>query len=584
MNPWSRLKAQAARLMRGPLPTFYDPAYRIPIASLEQRAGMALRRADFAAWTLADLGLLRENDLRTPRRVSWGELALVHSGRLLESLTQPETLAQIFAVRVEELDPDEVLHTLRLAVGATVDATREALRRRGPTLNLLGGFHHAGPDSAGGFCAVNDLAVAIAVARGEGFDGTVLILDLDAHPPDGTALCVAADPKVRLASLSGSDWGALPEGVDEVRLPEGCRDPDYLSALDALLKRNPPGDLNLIVAGCDVLAGDRFGRLGLTLTGARRRDLRVARALKGRASVWVPSGGYHDDSWRVLVGTALVLAMDSADDPLPADYEPLRARFSRIFAEVAPHKLGAAEEPWFSAEDLEMSLGQRGHKDKRLLGFYTAAGLEFACYQYGLFDQMRRLGYTNLRVTVDEAAGGDRARTLGSADGKEHMLVEMVLERHRLHDEELLFVNWLTLRHPRAAFTAERPQLPGQDAPGLGLAPEFTQILALMARRLRLKGVIFRPSHYHVAYACRRRFRFTDPARQGRFEALNRDLGGHRLLDVTRAVSAGQVTLNGEPYVWEPDDMVMWLDREPQEDPAAERERQRSRFEWRSDG
>jgi acetoin utilization deacetylase AcuC-like enzyme len=127
MNPWSRLKAQAARLMRGPLPTFYDPAYRIPIASLEQRAGMALRRADFAAWTLADLGLLRENDLRTPRRVSWGELALVHSGRLLESLTQPETLAQIFAVRVEELYPDEVLHTLRLAVGATVDAAREAL-------------------------------------------------------------------------------------------------------------------------------------------------------------------------------------------------------------------------------------------------------------------------------------------------------------------------------------------------------------------------------------------------------------------------------------------------------------------------
>ena len=53
-----------------------------------------------------------------------------------------------------------------------------------------------------------------------------------------------------------------------------------------------------------------------------------------------------------------------------------------------------------------------------------------------------------------------------------------------------------------------------------------------------------------------------------------------RSLFTTRAVSAGEVTLNGEPYVWEPADMVMWLDREPQEDPAAEAERQRSRFVW----
>ena len=50
---------------------------------------------------------------------------------------------------------------------------------------------------------------------------------------------------------------------------------------------------------------------------------------------------------------------------------------------------------------------------------------------------------------------------------------------------------------------------------------------------------------------------------------------------MTRAVSEGQVTLNGEPYVWEPADMVMWLDREPHEDPDAESERQQSRFEWR---
>jgi len=61
-------------------------------------------------------------------------------------------------------------------------------------LNLLGGFHHARPDVAGGFCPVNDVAVAIAAVRADGFRGRVLVLDLDAHPPDGLAACLAGDP------------------------------------------------------------------------------------------------------------------------------------------------------------------------------------------------------------------------------------------------------------------------------------------------------------------------------------------------------------------------------------------------------
>ena len=83
-------------------------------------------------------------------------------------------------------------------------ANPRAVGRR--ALNLLGGFHHAKPDAGGGFCAVNDLAVAVAAVRAEGFAGRVLVLDLDAHPPDGTAACLAADPSAWIGSLSGSSW------------------------------------------------------------------------------------------------------------------------------------------------------------------------------------------------------------------------------------------------------------------------------------------------------------------------------------------------------------------------------------------
>ena len=57
---------------------------------------------------------------------------------------------------------------MRLAAGATLQAARAALASSGPTLNLLGGFHHAGPDSPGPLCPINDLAVALAEGwRGE---------------------------------------------------------------------------------------------------------------------------------------------------------------------------------------------------------------------------------------------------------------------------------------------------------------------------------------------------------------------------------------------------------------------------------
>jgi hypothetical protein len=79
---------------------------------------------------------------------------------------------------------------------------------------------------------------------------------------------------------------------------------------------------------------------------------------------------------------------------------------------------------------------------------------------------------------------------------------------------------------------------------------------ARIAARLSLVGVAMRPAWYHTAFAVRHDFRFYDPARQGRFEALVRDLGGLSLLDATRAVEGGRVFLAGERYRWEPDLMI----------------------------
>jgi len=207
MRPRALLYRARSWLHRREVTVWYDPRYRLPLSGLESAAGMEPRRADYAIWWLRDARAVPAGSVRAPRRVSYEDLARVHTPELLESLGRPETLAHVFAVDPSDVPVDEVMTTVRLACGATVAAARETLRTRAPALNLLGGFHHAGPSTASGFCPVNDVAVAVAAVRADGFSGKVAVLDLDAHPPDGLAACLGADRSIWLGSLSGSDWG-----------------------------------------------------------------------------------------------------------------------------------------------------------------------------------------------------------------------------------------------------------------------------------------------------------------------------------------------------------------------------------------
>ncbi len=572
------LSRLAGVLLRRPVALWYDPRYRLPLSGVEGQVGLEPRRADFAAWWLTGSGAVAAGRVRAPSRIALEDLARVHSPRLLESLGRPEGLAAIFGADPGELDTDELLDTIRLAAGGTLEATRETLRTGQPALNLLGGFHHAAPDAAGGFCPVNDVAVAVAAARAEGFARRVLVLDLDAHPPDGLAACLGLDPKVHLASLSGSDWGPLP-GVDETVLPEGCGDDAYLTALEALLGRAPHPALAYVIAGGDVLAGDKMGRLGLSLRGARRRDLIVARWLDGVPQVWVPGGGYSRESWRVLAGSGMALALRTLR-AIPRGYDPLSSRFSRISAQLTPAELGESGE--LTGEDIEEALGLRPARQRLLLGFYTASGLELAMHRYGVFQHLARLGYGDFRVSIDAGGAGERLRLSGDSEGTRHALVEAVLEKRRCLGAPVLYIHWLSLRNPRAQFSDRRPRLPGQEVPGLGLARESGTMLALMALRLGLAGVAFRPAHYHSAYTARHHFTFVDPARQGRFEALVRDLSHLPLLEATTLVTEGRVRMNGQPYAWEADEMVYWLRESPVE--AGETELERDQVVFTVDG
>ena len=369
-------------------------------------------------------------------------------------------------------------------------------------------------------------------------------------------------------------------GVDETVLPPGCRDRQYLEALDALLQRMPDPDLVFVIAGGDVLEGDHLGHLGLTMEGARRRDLRVAREIAGVPSVWLPGGGYHARAWQVLAGTVLAVTRH-ARQPIVAREDPMAVRLPGSPGTSAP-KAGRSR-PWQTSPSTMWGSNwdwRHGAAGTLLLGFYTAETIEFATYRFGLLAFLERRGYGLFRVELGTAStGGERVSVYGAADGVEHLLGDAVFTRRQVAGEDVLYVEWLTLRDPRARFSAKRPRLPGQEVPGLGLAREVAMLLNLAARRIGATGVAFAPAHYHTAYASRGQSQFVDPVRQGRFEAMLRDFREHALAQVSEAFEAGRVLMNGQPHAWEPSEMVTWLHERPVDRAAVEAERDQVRFD-----
>jgi acetoin utilization deacetylase AcuC-like enzyme len=186
----------------------------------------------------------------------------------------------------------------RLATGGTLLAARQALQT-GLAGNLAGGTHHAFPDHGEGFCVLNDVAVATSKLRSEGVIERAVIIDLDVHQGNGTAAIFENVDEVFTFSMHGErnyPLAKMRSNLD-VALPDGVGDAEYLGALHAHLPRvldAANADIAFYLAGVDVAAGDRYGKLALSEEGVRARDRLVIETVRtgGVPLAIVLAGGY----------------------------------------------------------------------------------------------------------------------------------------------------------------------------------------------------------------------------------------------------------------------------------------------------
>ena len=244
------------------------------------------------------------DDLLRAHDASW--LDKVYSARL--SPADLELLELPFSAEIS------LAH--RLAAGGTLLAARRALET-GVGLHCGGGAHHAFRDHGEGYCAVNDLAVAILRLRAEGKLRRAAVVDLDVHQGNGTAAIFSGDPETFTFSMHQADLYPAKKKKSslDVELKAGTGDVEYYDLLRRSLRRVMDFKPDLVVyqSGVDVWEHDKLGGLKLTERGILDRDTAVYETcLLHRVPVAVTLGGGYG--------------------PTPEDTARLHAQTLRIFA------------------------------------------------------------------------------------------------------------------------------------------------------------------------------------------------------------------------------------------------------------
>ena len=218
------------------------------------------------------------------------------------------------------------------AVSGSADAALTAMRlvmggERGAFALCRPPGHHAAREYMGGYCYLNNAAVAAEFARAQGA-ARVAVLDVDFHHGNGTQnifydrgdvlfVSIHGDPRVSYPYFSGfADECGTGAGADctlNLPLPKGTDWPRYREALQTAMRRIArfAPDFLVVSLGVDTFEGDPISHFKLKSTDYEALGAEIARA--GIATAFVMEGGYMVDE----IGTNVVNTLLGFESAVP---------------------------------------------------------------------------------------------------------------------------------------------------------------------------------------------------------------------------------------------------------------------------
>src|SRR5690606_14379669 len=154
----------------------WNPAYVLPLPPHHR---FPMSKYEVLPQQLLHEGTLREDNFFQPGPIDPAWVLLTHDAQYvhkLQTLTLSPREVRRTGFPLDRRVVDREMHI----VNGTLLGTRYALDH-GIAMNIAGGTHHAFTDRGGGFCLLNDMAIAARYLLHEQLVRRVLIVDLDVH-------------------------------------------------------------------------------------------------------------------------------------------------------------------------------------------------------------------------------------------------------------------------------------------------------------------------------------------------------------------------------------------------------------------
>jgi hypothetical protein len=125
-----------------------------------------------------------------------------------------------------------------------------------------------------------------------------------------------------------------------------------------------------------------------------------------------------------------------------------------------------------------------------------------------------------------------------------------------------LSLDWLTLQNPKQNFAEDKPQLPGQEHPGLSLGKKVLDLFIYLARLNRNDGILAYPAYFHNALLFSRYFYFINPEKKAEVLTLRQTFPKLSFKQLAWIVHYDCMKKNdGSTYEWRAEELVYPLNR-----------------------
>ena len=254
---------------------------------------------------------------------------LVHEGTASEAdFYEPEMcdLAPVLAIHTAEYVNDLLLLTLDTKAARKIGfplskelVERELIIAQGTitgaqksfdtkvSFNIAGGTHHAFTDHGEAFCLLNDQAIAAQFLLNHKLAKKIVIIDLDVHQGNGTAEIFQNNPNVFTFSTHGKTNYPFKKEISDldIAFDDGTTDDAFLKTIGAIIPKlieTQKPDFIFYLAGVDILASDKLGKLSCSLDGCKKRDELVFElCAKHQIPIQVSMGGGYSPDIKTII-------------------------------------------------------------------------------------------------------------------------------------------------------------------------------------------------------------------------------------------------------------------------------------------